>query len=133
MRRRTSIWAAPSAAVVALCALTAAMALGAEDATTTDERIDLKLIYFGHPGSERERDFVSFLDQHFKAVTTGDLAQFQAARAQAADVVILDYDGDGFKAPRPRIPRGALTRPTVTVGVAGALICGAMGLKTGYL
>jgi len=133
MSRRTSIWAALPAAVVALCALTAATTVGAADAATTNDRIDLKLLYVGHPGSAREKDFVTFLEQHFKAVTTGDLAQFQVPQAQAADVVIFDYDGDGFKAPRPRIRKGALTRPTVTLGVVGAEICSTMGLKTGYL
>jgi hypothetical protein len=58
--------------------------------------------------------------------------EVQARLGQGHDVVILDYDGDGFKAPRVNLPR-SYARSTVTVGVVGAIISGDMGLKTGYL
>lgn len=93
---------------------------------------DLRILYAGHPGSEREADFVEFLKPHFKEVGTGDLAAFTQSDAASFDVVILDYDGDGFEAPQPRLMPD-YTRATVTVGVVGAFICGRRGLKTGYL
>lgn len=96
------------------------------------EKIDLRILYVGHPSSGREKDFVRFLREHFRQVRTGDLANFKEKQTEGFDVVILDYDGEGFKAPRPRLS-SEHTRPTVTVGVAGALICGSMSLKTGYL
>ena len=92
----------------------------------------LRIFYAGHPGSDRERDFVAFLSQHFAEVKTGDLAKFQGEAAKDSDVVVLDYDGDGFKSPRPSLSRD-YARPTVTVGVVGAFICGNQGLKAGYL
>ncbi len=100
--------------------------------TEQPEKIDLRILYAGHPGSAREKDFVTFLRDYFRIVQTGDLAKFKPLDAKDFDVVILDYDGDGFKAPTPYLPR-TYTRATVTVGVVGALICDRVGLKTGYL
>lgn len=95
-------------------------------------KIGLGVFYAGRPGSGREKDFVGFLGEHFGRVKSGDLAVFKAGDAVGFDVVIFDYDGDGFKAPRPNI--GAdYARATVTLGVAGSLICDGQGLKTGYL
>ena len=92
-------------------------------------KIDLKILYAGRPGSEREKDFVEFLSKHFAHVGTGDLAKFRPSTGKGHDVIIIDYDGDPFKTPRPR----NYARSTVTVGVVGALISGGMGLKTRYL
>jgi len=100
--------------------------------TEQREKIHLRILYAGHPGSAREKDFVTFLRDYFRIVQTGDLAKFKPLDAKDFEVVILDYDGDGFKAPTPYLPR-TYTRPTVTVGVVGALICDRVGLKTGYL
>jgi hypothetical protein len=91
----------------------------------------LRILYAGHPGSDRERDFVDFLSKHFGAVKTGDLQAFKDGDAQAFDVTILDYDGDGFKAPRPAITV-AFSRPAVTIGVVGGFACDSLNLKTGY-
>lgn len=99
---------------------------------TTDAAEALRILYAGHPGSARERDFVGFLAKHFGTVKTGDLKTFKAGDAQGFDVTILDYDGDGFKAPRPALPQG-FSRPVITVGVVGGFICGSLNLKTGYL
>ncbi len=100
--------------------------------TVEKAKVDLKILYVGHPDSSREKDFVEFLREHFREIKTGDLAGFKEEQTKGFDVIILDYDGDGFKAPRPRLSH-EYTRPTVTVGVAGAFICGGMSLKTGYL
>jgi hypothetical protein len=104
----------------------------AQPASNAEEKIKLRIFYAGHPGSEREKDFASFLKQHFTQVGTGDLANFDGAQAKEADVVLLDYDGDGFKAPRPDLGKD-YRRATVTVGVVGGMFCSRMDLKTGYL
>ena len=91
----------------------------------------MKLLYIGKPDSQREKEFVGFLREHFREVGTGDLTQFAPARAEGFDVVLLDWEGDGFKAPRPNLPKD-YTRPTLTIGVAGAFICDSLELKTGY-
>lgn len=95
-------------------------------------KIDLKILYAGHPGSEREQDFSGFLREHFAEVAVTDLAAFREREADAFDVVIMTYDGDGFKAPRPHISPG-FSRPLMTVGVPGAFICGNLSLKMAYL
>ena len=108
--------------------------LGCAEQKNSDasKKIDLKVLYVGHPDSDREKDFVSFLKQYFKDVKTGDLKEFKEEQTKGYDVIILDYDGEIFKSPRPKMSR-TYNRPTVTVGVPGALICGSNSLKTGYL
>ncbi len=101
-------------------------------AAEAGDRIPLRILYAGHPDSEREADFVAFLKKHFRQVATADLARFNGAQAANADVVLFDYDGDGFKAPWPRLEAG-YARATVTIGVAGAWFGGQQGLKTGYM
>jgi hypothetical protein len=104
---------------------------GVSFAAAPADRIPMKLLYAGKPGSDREKDFVAFLKQHFGEVQTGDFAKFDSQQADGFDVVLLDWDGDGFKAPHPAIARD-YTRPTVTIGVTGAFVCSQRGLKTGY-
>ena len=97
-------------------------------------KIALRILYAGHPGSDREKDFSDFLGKYFTQVETGDLATFSDRSADGFDVAILDYDSDGkdaFKFPRPKLSQN-YARATVTVGVAGALICSQLRLKTGY-
>jgi len=97
-------------------------------------KIAMRVLYAGHPDSAREKDFVEFLGKYFTQVRTGDLATFSDKSAKGFDVTILDYDGDGtaaFKFPRPKLSLN-YARATVTVGVAGALICSQLRLKTGY-
>jgi len=96
------------------------------------EKFSLRILYVGHPDSAREKDFVSFLTKQFKAVETADLKDFNEGQTDGFDVTILDYDGDGFKSPRPNISRN-FSRPMFTVGVSGALMSRRWNLKTGYL
>ncbi len=95
-------------------------------------KVDLRILYISDPDSIRARDFVDFLSKHFTNVHMGDLKTFRETDSSGFDVTILDYDGDGFKAPKPRISRN-FSRPVVTVGVIGAFICDSLSLKTGYL
>jgi len=97
-------------------------------------KIAMRILYAGHPGSDREKDFVEFLSKYFTQVETGDLATFSDRSADRFDVAILDYDGDGmdaFKFPRPKLSQN-YAHATVTVGVAGGLIGSQLRLKTGY-
>ncbi|MBN2181632.1 MAG: hypothetical protein JW715_06940 [Sedimentisphaerales bacterium] len=95
-------------------------------------KIDLRILYVSNPDSSREKDFIDFLSKHFAVVQTGDLKVYKETDSKDFDVTILDYDGDGFKSPKPRISPG-FSRPVITVGVTGALICDQLSLKTGYL
>lgn len=117
--------------LLCLVVLLLALAPAPSRAAGAPSKIALKIFYAGTPGSAREKDFVSFLKQYFAEVSTGDYGKFNAAYAKDSDVVILDYDGDGFKAPRINLGED-YRRATVTVGVAGGLLCGGLGLKSGY-
>ena len=107
-----------------------------EDSKETGEqgidKIDLKILYAGHSGSSRETALVTFLREHFAEVQTCDLEGFKEVEAEGFAVTVMDYDGDGFKAPRPRLSR-EFSHPMMTVGVPGAFICGNLSLKMGYL
>ncbi len=94
-----------------------------------EEKSGLKIFYAGHRGSDREKEFVEFLQKHFAQVETGDLGKFDGSQADGVDVTILDYDGT---APEPSIPAD-YTAATITMGVTGARICSSLGLATGYL
>ena len=93
---------------------------------------NLRILYVSSPGSDRAKDFEDFLSKHFAAVKTGDLKAFRESDSEDFDVTILDYDGDGFKAPRPELSRN-FSRPVVTIAVMGGLLCSNLSLKTGYL
>ena len=118
--------------VVVLCGMLVVPACVTPELPVATGDIDLRILYAGHPGSRREADFVKFLGIHFRDVQTGDLATFSEPAATGFDVVILDYDGDGFEAPRPSLSND-YARATVTVSVAGGLLSSNRGLKTGYL
>ncbi len=94
--------------------------------------IDLKVLYAGRPGSDRQKDFVAFLSKHFKQVTTGDLAEFNGSQAEAVDVVIFDYEGESSEAPMPDISDD-YSASTITLGVVGANISTELGLATAYM
>jgi hypothetical protein len=92
----------------------------------------LKILYAGRPGSDREKDFVAFLKKYFDVVRTGNLETFKEADTQGFGVTLLDWDANTFNGPRPRVSEG-FTRPVMTLGVAGGMICRQWRLKTGYL
>ncbi len=92
----------------------------------------LKILYAGRPGSDREKDFVSFLKQYFDVVQAGNLQTFKETDTQGFDVTLLDWDWNEFEFRRPRVSEG-FSRPVLTLGVAGAQIASQWNLKTGYL
>jgi hypothetical protein len=92
----------------------------------------LKILYAGHPGTDREKDFVGFLKKYFDVVQTGNLQAFKEADTQGFDVTLLDWDINESKGPRPQLSQG-FSRPLITLGVPGGLISMQWRLKTGYL
>jgi hypothetical protein len=130
--RRTGLAAAAAALLVVLPASVTSSAQGPSLSAVVAEESKLQLLYVGRPGSEREKDFVDFLQKHFEAVRTGNLETFQEADAQGFDVTLLDWDWNEFKGPKPKISE-SFSRPLMTLGVPGGLICSQWRLKTGYL
>jgi hypothetical protein len=92
----------------------------------------LKILYAGRPGSDREKDFVAFLREHFDTVQTGDLKAFQETDTEGFDVTLLDWDWNESAFRRPGISTD-FARPIITLGVPGGLICSQWSLKTGYM
>jgi len=92
----------------------------------------LRILYAGRPGSDREKDFVGFLKKYFDVVRTGNLETFKEADTQGFDVTLLDWDPNAIEGPTPTVA-ASFSRPVVTLGIRGALICRRWRLKTGYL
>jgi len=92
----------------------------------------LRILYAGRPGSDREKDFVGFLKQYFDVVQTGNLETFQEADTRGFDVTLLDWDVPVLKGPCPAFSDG-FSRPVITLGVHGSMICSRGRLKMTYL
>ena len=73
--------------------LSAASLSGAQAADDAANLIDLKVLYAGHAGSERAKDFESFLTQHFREVATTSYSEFSPEQADDFDVVVFDWRG----------------------------------------
>jgi hypothetical protein len=110
---------------------------------TADERLDVRVLYCGDPGSARETDYHSFLARHFTKVTLRDAREFKEKDADGHDVIIFDwsngYDGKGgidqVKRRRYHSPRLSMkfTRPTILVGWAGGSVSNPLKLKIDWL
>ena len=61
-----------------------------EKETPAENKISLRILYAGMPGTARQKDFVSFLTRHFAEVKSVDVASFKEEQATGSDVVILD-------------------------------------------
>ena len=113
----------------------AAPAAGGADAAAP--KIELRVIYFGHPHTPRAKDFVGFLEEHFSKVGQGNLDTFRESEAAGYDVTILDYDELKVVTNHIQMPKIVVSkqynRPTVTIGATGAMVCERLRLKTGYL
>ena len=103
-----------------------------QSAPAAGEVSKLRILYAGHSGSDREKEFVAFLQKHFAVVQTGNLQTFQEAETEGFDVTLLDWDTNEFKGPRPALSE-TFSRPIITLGVPGGLIASQWRLKTGYL
>jgi hypothetical protein len=112
-----------------------------------DGPIDLKVLYAGNPGSDRERDFKGCLEQHFARVATINYQKFRQKDAKGYDVVILDWTSiyprdehgtiaktfTGLNSPTPPKLTRDFDRPTILIGAAGAQATRPLGLKINWL
>ena len=92
----------------------------------------LKILYAGRPDSDREKDFVVFLKKYFDVVQTGNLQTFKEGDTQGFDVMLLDWNPNAIEGPTPTVSP-SFSRPVITLGIRGALICRQWRLRTGYL
>jgi hypothetical protein len=92
----------------------------------------LRILCAGRPGSDREKDFVGFLRKYFDVVQTGNLETLKESDMQGCDVTLLDWDCGEIRGPRLVVSE-SFSRPVITLGVPGGMICRQWRLKTGYL
>jgi hypothetical protein len=111
------------------------------------EPIALRVLYAGNPGSDREKDFTTFLGKSFSKVRTTDYRTFKQDDAKGYDVVILDwtsiYSRDdqgkikqgspGLSSPTPPTLSDAFDRPTILIGAAGGFATQRSNLKINWL
>jgi hypothetical protein len=127
-------------------ALAAVLALNS--AVRAGEPIDLKVLYAGNPGSDREKDFRALLAGHFAEAGTIDYRRFTEPDAKGYDVVILDWTSIYARDDRGKLKSGAdmmihsptapklaesYGRPTILIGAAGANAVGSSQLKINWL
>ena len=111
------------------------------------EPFDLKVLYAGNPGSDREKDFRSFLGRHFARVGTADYQKFTEDQAKPYDVVIFDWTSiyprdkhgkikptfERLNSPTPPKLSEDFDRPAVLIGAAGGSLAGPLRLKIDWL
>lgn len=114
-----------------------AAAYAGDSAPPSQGKIRLNVLFVGHSGTPRYKEFAELLDKHFAKVGQGDLAKFRQQNVQGYDVVVMDYDELKIVNDRivsPKVPfDAAYSRPTVTIGATAGFLCSALKLKTGYL
>jgi hypothetical protein len=122
---------------VATVALNCLTAHATEAVPPAQGKISLAVLYVGYPQTSREKDFVDFLEKHFVKVGRGNLDAFRESDVEGYDAVILDYGELKIvknAIQTPKLPfRDGYSRPTLTIGATGALVCNMLKLKTGYL
>ena len=98
----------------------------------TPKKLDLRILYVGLPDTERQKDFVEFLRQHFRQVETANYNTFEEEQTKDCDVAIFDKDGVEWK-PLDIEVSGQYSRATISIGVPGAFWCDRVSSKMGYI
>jgi len=86
---------------------------------TSQDVLNLSVLYLGSPGSDRASAFEAFLTKHFKTVRVADRTSWDRAAADDVDVVVLDWPQKIPPTERPLGERETWTTPTVLLGSAG--------------
>lgn len=131
--RREIMCSVALASALLLCPLVGPA--GAEQ--VSGDPIQLSVLYAGYPENPRYKDFVELLEKHFTKVGKTDLAKFQEKDVEGYDVAVLDYGelivrNNTIQSPDVPFAK-SYSRPTITIGATGAMMCDRMNLKTGYL
>jgi hypothetical protein len=112
-----------------------------------EELIALKVLYAGHPNTDRTKDFVSFLEKHFAKVGSADFGKFRDQDAKRYDVVIFDWTsiyprnkagaidnsaGSMTMPPAPQLSPN-FAKASILIGAAGGQLAGTHKLKINWL
>ncbi len=102
--------------------LASALVLTAPAAAQEPEKIDLRVLVTGIPGSVRLAEFETFLSEHFKKVGTTSYSDFEPQQARGYDVLIIDAEvrPKPGRIGLPRAPRLTAQFDRASVLVAGA-------------
>lgn len=103
-----------------------------EQPAASPSKIPLRVLYVGLPGTERQKDFVTFLGKHFKQVETADYNTFKEEQTKDCDVAIFDKDGLEWKPLKISVSSG-YSRATMSLGVPGAFWLRSVSRKMGYM
>jgi hypothetical protein len=110
---------------------------------SADEPLAPRVLYTGNPGSDRQKDFVSFLERHFAKVGKADYTKFTQDQAKGYDVVIFDWtsiyprDKDGkiekeinsLNMPTDPELTEQYDRPTILIGAVAGSVGRSLRLK----
>ncbi len=102
------------------------------DKADTSEKFGLRILYVGLLDTERQKDFVDFLSQHFKQVDTADYNTFNEEQTKDCDVAIFDKDGLEWKALDINVS-SQYSRATISMGVPGAFWVRKVSRRMGYM
>jgi hypothetical protein len=92
------------------------------------EKLPFKVLYVGNTDTPRGKEYVDLLERTFQGAKGVSRKDADAARADAFDVVLLDWSQtdqsyqDLDKVPSPLGDRAAWKKPTVLLGSAGLLL-----------
>ena len=95
-------------------------------------KLGLRILYVGLPNTERQKDFVEFLREHFEQVGTADYNDFNEEQTKDCDVAIFDKDGLEWK-PLDINVSGYYSRATMSIGVPGAFWVRKVSSNMGYM
>lgn len=107
------------------------------------DKLEIRVLYCGEPGSAREADFCSFLERHFSKVAQGDFRDFKEEQARDYDVVLFDWSGTSrggvvetanvaqLKNRAPKLSP-EYSRPTIFIG-AGGYVAHLLRIKIDWL
>ena len=87
------------------------------------------MLFAGDPGTERTKDFLAFLGQHFSQVRFADIKKHTRAGSAGHDVIILD--SANFRTKTREFSRDD-GRPTILVGTFGGMLGMRWKLRTNW-
>ncbi len=108
---------------------TAVLGQDANLASVARDKIGIKVLFAGDPGTERTKDFLTFLGRHFSQVRFADIEQHAHAGSAGHDVIILDSANYRTKTRGLSRDDG---RPTILVGTFGGMLGSRWKLRTNW-
>jgi len=115
----------------AILAITLSPVVACQDVNRTStghDKLAIKVLFAGDPGTARTRDFLTFLRQHFTQVRFAEIEKHTHDASTGHDVIILD------SANRTKVPGLSRDdgRPTILIGTFGGYLGSRWRLRTNW-